>query len=98
MEISKELQELITRDKQLFKELGNNAVAFNKLAQEEFRYLLGKKVKVLGNKGWNIGTITQLFPKVVRQREGDYYININVTGPDNTSLLFGLDEVELLEQ
>lgn len=96
IKITEELQEYIKEDLRLFQALKGNAVAMNKYVQKEYAYLIGKKVKFI-NKGWNTGVITAIYPKAVRQKEGSFYMNVDVKGPSKQGLLFGLEEVELIE-
>ena len=96
MEKSKELIDLINNLITQRNEVSITAMKIIQQSKIDYSHLKGKSVKVCGHKAWNIGIIRDFTLKSGKALE-DFYLNVDIIGPDRSILTFGLDEVELLE-
>ena len=94
--ISKELEDILNKHVEIYNMFSENIKARAKQVHQDFGYLIGKQVK-FSNKGWNVGTITQIFSKGGFSYESNFYLNFEVIGPNKEKVLVGMEEAILLD-
>lgn len=92
IEVTKELQAFIDKDNEYFSVLKANSTAFQEYFKNHYKYLVGKRVRVHGNKAWNVGTITELLPRI-GHTNGILYLRLMIKGPDSKVLMFDMEEI-----